>query len=176
MNKQRIKILAAVTFGVLALTVCFSVLAGEPPVSEVILESTSWPVPGEDYWEGPATIWVDGEMWEGTVLYMHERATTNDNSWHGVETQIFDFGDLGTLEVSGIAMTTFDYVSPAHRWHHYTSHAKVTDGTGALAKATGVFQFGGYTDWEIDPDTGFPISGYGWGGATAKIVGIELPE
>jgi hypothetical protein len=171
MNKQGIKILIAVGFGILGLAICLSALAGEPPV-EVILESTSWPVEGEDYWAGPATIWLDGVKYEGTVLYMHERRTMNDNSWHGVETQQFDFGDLGTLEVSGTAMTTFDYVSPNHRWHHYTSHAKISDGTGAFAEAQGVFQFGGYTDWHFPP---FPPAGIGWGGATAKIVGIQLP-
>jgi hypothetical protein len=170
MNKQRIKILAAVGFGVLALAICLTALAGEPPV-EVILESTSWPVDG--YWEGPATIWLDGDKYEGTVLYMHDARTTNDNSWHGVETQIFDFGDLGTLTVSGTAMTTFDYISPNHRWHHYTSHARITDGTGAFAEAQGVFQFGGYTDWHFPP---FPPDGIGWGGARAMIVGIQLPE
>jgi hypothetical protein len=176
MNKKRIKILIAVTFGILALTVCLSASDGEPPVSEVILESISRPVEGQDYWEGPATIWVDGVMYEGTVLYMHEGGTMDDNRWYGDETQDFDFGDLGTLTVSGIAITTFDYVSPNHRWHNYTSHSRITNGTGAFAEANGVVLFRGYTDWEIDPESGLPISGSGWGGAMAKIVGIQLPE
>jgi len=176
MNKHRIKILTAVTFGVIALAICLSTFAGESPVSEVILESTSRTVEGQDYWEGPATIWLDGVMYDGTVLYMHEGGMMDDNRWYGAETQNFDFGDLGTLTVSGIAITTFDYISPNHRWHHYTSHAEITNGTGAFAEANGVLLFRGYTDWETDPETGFPISGYGWSGAMAKIVGIELPE
>ena len=160
------------SFGVLALTICLSALAGEPPV-EVILESWSVPDPEPaETWSGEATIWLDGIKYEGTVLYMHERRTMNDNSWHGVETQIFDFGDLGTLTVSGTARTKFDYVSPEHRWHYYTSHTKISDGTGAFAEAQGVFQFQGYTDWHFPP---FPPDGYGWGGATAMIVGIQLP-
>lgn len=176
MNKQRIKILTAVTFGVIALAICLSTFAGESPVSEVVLESISRTVEGQDYWEGPATIWLDGVMYDGTVLYMHEGGTMDNNRWYGAETQNFDFGDLGTLTVSGIAITTFDYISPNHRWHHYTSHARITNGTGAFAEANGVLLFRGYTDWETDPETGFPISGYGWGGAMAKIVGIQLPE
>jgi len=176
MNKQSIKILTAVTFGIVALAICLSAFAGEPAVSEVILESISRPVEGQDYWEGPATIWLDGVRHDGTVLYMHEGGTMDDNRWYGVETQTFDFGDLGTLTVSGTAVTTFDYVSPNHRWHHYTSHAKITSGTGAFAQANGMLLFAGYTDWETDPETGVPVSGSGWGGAMAKIVGIQLPE
>ena len=174
MNKHRTKILIAVSLGVLALAFCLSASQGQAPVSEVILEALS--SPGPEGWEGPATIWVDGEKGEGTVLYLHEARTTNENGWHGVETQLFDFGDLGTLTVSGTAMTTFNYISPEHRWHHYTSHAKITEGTGAFAEAQGVFQFEGFTDWEVDPETGMPTSGYGWGGAKAKIVGIQSPE
>ncbi len=168
MNITKIQILAVGSLGILALAFCLSASTGEPPV-EVILESESEPAPGG--WVGPATIWLEGVKYEGTVLYTHVARTMNDNSWHGVETQIFDFGDLGTLTVSGTAMTTFDYVSPEHRWHHYTSHAKITGGTGAFEEAQGVFQFGGYTDWQLV--TG---AGYGWGGAKAVIVGIQLPE
>jgi len=176
MNKQRIKILTVVTFGVVALAICLSAFADEAPVNEVILESISRPVEGQDYWEGPATIWLDGVRYDGTVLYTHEGGTMDDNRWYGVETQNFDFGDLGTLTVSGTAVTTFDYVSPNHRWHHYTSHTKITSGTGAFAQADGMLLFAGYTDWEVDPETGFPVSGSGWGGAMAKIVGIQVTE
>jgi hypothetical protein len=176
MNKRKCRILAAVILGALVLTVCLSTFADEPTGSEVILESASEPVENQDYWEGPATIWLDGVMYEGTVLYTHGEATMDDTRWYGVETQSFDFGDLGTLEVSGIAATTFDYVSPNHRWHHYTSHTRIINGTGAFAEANGMLLFRGYTDWETDPETGLPSSGYGWGGATAKIAGIQLSE
>lgn len=174
MNKQKIKILISVSFGILTLAFCLSASGGKSPVSEVILESWSVPdPPPAETWSGEAIIWIDGEKYTGTILYMGEERTMNDNSWHGFETQQFDFGDLGTLEVSGTAMTTFDYVSPEHRWHYYTSHVKITNGTGAFAKAHGVFQFGGYTDWHFPP---FPPDGYAWCGATAMIVGIQLPE
>ena len=108
MNKQRIKILTVVTFCLAALAICLSAFAGEPSVTEVILESISRPVEGQDYWEGPATIWLDGVRYDGTVLYMHEGGTMDDNRWYGGETQNFDFGDLGTLTVSGTGVTTFD--------------------------------------------------------------------
>lgn len=169
MNKQRIKILTAVGFGVLALAFCLSVLAGEPPVSEVILESDSWPTP--DGWAGPAIIWVDGVKYTGTALVVAE-GKMNKNNWYGTETHWYDFDELGTFELSGTAKTSFDHVTPQHRWHYYTSHASITDGTGAFAEAHGVFQIGGYTDWHIPP----PPAPHAWCGGKGMIVGIELPE
>jgi hypothetical protein len=171
MNKQRIKILAAVSLGILALAFCLSASGGKSPISEVILESESWQTP-EGTWVGPAIIWVDGVKYEGTILYNAE-GKMNKNNWHGTETHWYDFGDLGTFGLSGTAKTSFDYVTPEHRWHYYTSHVSITDGTGAFEEAHGVFQIGGYTDWHMPP---FPPDGYAWSGATAMIVGIQLPE
>ena len=105
MNKQKIKILISVSFGILALAFCLSASGGKSPVSEVILESWSVPDPWPaETWSGEAIIWIDGVKYEGTFLYNAE-GKMNKNNWHGTETHWYDFGDLGTFGLSGTAKT-----------------------------------------------------------------------
>ena len=167
MSKQTINILAGASLGLLAVVLCAPALWAEPPVSEVILESDSWPAPS-GFWEGPAIIWVDGVKYSGQIYYSAE-GKMNQNSWHGTELKVYDFGVLGTLEVSGSARTVFAYVSPEHRWHRYSSNVRITGGTGAFAMATGTFKFVGYTDWDL---TGAQPP-HAFEGTHSKIVGIQ---
>ena len=171
MTKQRIKILLSVSLGLLAVTLCTSVSWAEPPVCEVILESVSTPNWATGFWEGPATIWIDGIKHQGSILYAAE-GETKKNSWHGTEIKVYDFGALGRLDLEGTAKTFFAYVSPEHRWHRYSSHARITGGTGAFEEAHGVFHFVGYTDWVINPPPN-PPEAYAFEGTRAKIVGIQ---
>ena len=170
MSKQRVRI-AGVSLGVLTVALWASVLWAEPPVREVILESFSEPNWATGNWEGPATIWIDGIKYEGDIVYSGD-GEAKKNGWHGTEIKVYNFGDLGTLELSGTAKTSFAYVSPEHRWHRYTSHVQITDGTGAFAEAHGVFQFVGYTDWLLYPAG--PPDAYAFEGAQANIVGIQM--
>lgn len=168
MSKQRIKMLAGVSFGLLAVALWPSVAWAAPPVHEVILESDSWPMDPE-FWAGPAIIWIDGTKYAGSILYTGV-GKMNENSWHGTEVKVYDFGALGILELEGTAKTSFAYVSPEHRWHRYTSHAKIVGGTGAFEQARGVFQFVGYTDWDL---TGSRPP-HAFEGTQASIVGIQV--
>ena len=164
---QRSKMLTGVSLALLALVLCASVSWADPPVSEVILESDSWPA-ASGFWEGPAIIWIDGVRYTGEIFYTAE-GKMNKNGWRGTEVKVYDFGALGTLELSGSARTRFSYVSPDHRWHRYSSNARVTGGTGAFTEAQGVFQFVGYTDWDLSgvrPPHAFE-------GTNSKIVGIQ---
>ena len=170
MSKQRVRI-AGASLGVLIVALCASVLWAEPPVTEVILESYSEPNWATGFWEGPATIWIDGIKYEGEIVFSGE-GETKKNNYHGTEVKVYDFGDLGTFEVSGTNKTTFAYVSPEHRWHRYTSHVQITDGTGVFAEAHGVFLFVGYTDWLLNPAG--PPDAYAFEGTQANIVGIQM--
>ena len=173
MSKQRIRILTVVSLGVLAAILCTPVLWAEPPAQEVTLESDStWDWVDGNPWMGPAIIWIDGVRYEGTIAYSGD-GKQNWNGWHGTETHIYNFPDLGELELSGIAKTTFAYVTEEHRWHRYTSHAKITGGTGAFAEAHGVFQFVGYTDWFLPPYYLPPLN-FAFVGGKGMIVGIQV--
>jgi len=167
MNKQTITILASVSLALLAVVMHAPALWAAPPLSQVILESDSWPAPS-GFWEGPAIIWIDGIKYSGTVYVAAEGEMTK-NSWHGTEVKVYDFGALGILEVSGSARTVFAYISPEHRWHRYTSNVRITDGTGAFATARGTFKFVGYTDWDL---TGAQPP-HAFEGTRSKIVGIQ---
>jgi hypothetical protein len=171
MMKQGSGFLAKLTLGVLVVGLCASVSWAEPPVRQVILESYSSPNWATGFWEGPATIWIDGIKYEGDIVYIGE-GKTKKNSWHGTEIKVYDFGALGRLDVEGTAKTSYAYFSPEHRWHRYSSHARITGGTGAFEKAQGVFQFVGYTDWLINPPPN-PPDAYAFEGTRAKIVGIQ---
>jgi hypothetical protein len=171
MRKRRMRNLTVAGLGILAVILYAPVLWAEPPVSEVILESYSEPNWATGLWEGPATIWIDGIKYEGEIIFSGD-GHQNINSYHGTEVKVYDFGGLGMLEVSGTNKTTFAYVSPEHRWHRYTSHVQITNGTGAFANAHGVFQFVGYTDWLLNPAG--PPDAYAFEGTQAKIVGIEV--
>ena len=105
MNKQTITILASVGLALLAVVMHAPALWAAPPLSQVILESDSWPAPS-GFWEGPAIIWIDGVKYSGMV-YAASEGEMNKNSWHGTEVKVYDFGALGILEVSGSARTVF---------------------------------------------------------------------
>ena len=100
----------------------------------------------------------------------------NDYAWFGTETHVYDFGKLGTFELSGIGRTTFDVVRSDYRWHEHTGSGLITAGTGAFANAQGMFDLNGYTRWVID-ESG-PPSGYGLGlRSTGRVHGLALiPE
>jgi hypothetical protein len=169
MSKQRVRILTVASLGLLAVILGSPALWAGPP-AQVILESDSWPSgPPPAPWVGPAIIWIDGIKYEGTAEFVSE-GESNKTGWHGTELQRYDFGDLGTLELSGTAKTTYAYISPEHRWHQYTSHMNITGGTGAFAEAQGVFQFVGYTDW----DPNFLRPPHAFIATDAKIVGIQM--
>jgi len=161
------RILVVTSLTLLAVVLCVPSLWADPPVREVILESDSGPAPS-GFWEGPAIIWIDGIKYSGEIFYTAE-GTMNQNGWHGTEVKVYDFGALGTLELSGRAKTIFAYVSPEHRWHRYSSNVRITGGTGAFAEAQGVFQFVGYTDWDL---TGTRPP-HAFEGTHSKIVGIQ---
>lgn len=168
MSKKRTKFLAGVSLGLLAVALGASVSWAKSPAREVILESYSSPTPS-GFWEGPAIMWIGEVKYDGWIFYAGE-GRMNANGWHGTEIHVYDFGDLGTLEISGTAKTSFAYVSPDHRWHYYTSHLRVTGGTGAFSDAHGVFQFGGNTDWHVIS----PVLPFAFAGGQGVIVGIEL--
>ena len=169
MSKQAISILTRVGIGLLALVLSAPALWAEPPVSDVILESDSWPTPA-GFWEGPATIWIDGVKYSGQVIAAADgKSNHNQDSWHGTEVKVYDFGALGALEVSGTARTVFAYVSPEHRWHRYYSNVRITGGTGVFAAAKGTFKFVGYTDWDLT----WVLLPHAFEGTQSKIHGIE---
>ena len=170
MKAQSTKLVVRAGSCLLALTTMVANSWAEPPGRKVVFESYSSPT-SEGTWEGPATIWIDGTKYPGGVTYYHEQIAMNDNSWHGFETQVLDFGELGMLEISGASKTAFSHVTPEHRWHLYNSSAKITVGTGAFENAHGVFQSIGYTDWFFPTST---VTGFG--GGEGMIIGIDVPE
>jgi hypothetical protein len=172
MNRQRIWRLTVASIGLLVVMLCSPVLWADLPAQEVLLEYDSTPdfVTGE--WTGPAIIWIDGVRYEGTVIAICV-GSSNANGWHGRETLVFDFPDLGELVFSGVAQTTFAYVTPEHRWHSYASHTRITDGTGVFADAHGVFQFVGYTDWLLPPYY-VPPQALAFGGGEGMVIGIQM--
>ena len=173
MSKQRIWCLTVVSVGLLAVILCSPVVWAGSPAQEVILESDSmWDFDDEHPWTGPAVIWIDGVRYEGTITYTGE-GKMNWNGWHGTETHIYDFPDLGELVLSGTAKTYFAFVTDEHRWHRYTSHAQITSGTGAFAGAHGVFKFVGYTDWLLPPYH-LPPEAFAFTGGDGMIVGIQV--
>ena len=116
-----------------------------------------------------------GLKYAGSVTYYHDQTAFNDNSWHGFETQVLNFGELGTLESSGPAKTSFQHVTPDHRWHLYSVSSKITLGTGAFENAHGVFQSIGYTDW-LFPEPPNPPIVTAFGGGKGMIIGIDLSK
>jgi hypothetical protein len=171
MGKQRFGILAGASLGLLVVALCASASWAEPRAQEVILESSSsWDFDPTHPWTGPAIIWIDGDRYVGTISYAGE-GRSNWNGWHGTEIHRYNFPGLGELELSGTAKTTFAYVTDEHRWHRYTSHVRITGGTGAFAEAHGVFQFVGYTDWLLPPYH-LPPSNFAFSGGKGMIVGI----
>lgn len=173
MSRQGMSVVSVVGFGLLAVILCAPGLWAEPPVQEVMLESDStWDFVDEHPWTGPAIIWIDGVRYEGTISYTGE-GRMNWNGWHGTETHVYDFPELGELVLSGIARTHFAFVTDEHRWHRYSSHVKIVGGTGAFAEAHGVFQLVGYTDWLLPPYH-LPPSAFAFTGGKGMIVGIQV--
>jgi hypothetical protein len=173
MSKQRMSVLSLLGLGLLAAVLYSSVLWAESPAQPVILESNStWDFVDEHPWTGPAIIWIDGVRYEGEIFYRGE-GKMNWNGWHGTEYHDYYFPDLGWLYLSGTAKTSFAFVTEEHRWHRYSSHVKITGGTGAFAEAHGVFQLVGYTDWLLPPYY-LPPEAFAFTGGNGMIVGIEV--
>ena len=170
MSKHTINVLTVAGFALLALALSSPALWADPPALEVTLESGStWDFVDSHPWTGPAIIWIDGDRFEGTISYTGE-GTMNRNGWHGTETHVYDFPGLGELVLSGTAKTYFAYVTEEHRWHRYSAHVMIVNGTGAFADASGVFQLVGYTDWLLPPY--HPPSAFAFVGGTGMIIGI----
>ena len=174
MKTQSTKLVLRTGLCLLVFTATVAASWAKPSGREVVFEAYSSPT-SEETWEGPAAIWIDGLKYAGSVTYYHDQTAFNDNSWHGFETQVLDFGELGMLEISGPSKTSFQHVTPDHRWHLYSSSAKITVGTGAFENAHGVFQSTGYTDWLFPAPPVAPVI-TGFGGGKGMIIGIDLPE
>jgi hypothetical protein len=173
MSDKRLNVSSVLGFGLLALVLCAPVLWAGSPAQEVILESSStWDFVQEHVWTGPAIIWIEGVRYEGEIFY-HGEGKTNWNGWHGTEYHDYYFPDLGWLYLSGTGQTFFAFVTPEHRWHRYSSHVKITGGTGVFTEAHGVFQLVGYTNWLLPPYH-LPPEAFAFTGGTGMIGGIEM--
>lgn len=167
-------ILAEVGLGFFALAVCASTLPAqstpETPGSAALLIVECTGVP--DGWDCPSTLWLDGVEYSGTGSVEHD-GVMDDFSWHGTEIQPYDFGQLGTFQLSAISRTTFDVVESGYRWHTYTGTGRITEGTGAFAKAQGILEIDGYTRWFTDGSA--PPAA--WYSAPGRIYGVSaIPE
>ncbi len=175
MIQQMRTILTEVGFGIFALVVCVSALPGQTPpeapgsAALLIAESTNVP----EGWVGPATLWIDGVEWSGTGTVGHTEGVIGDFTWHGTEIQSYDFGQLGTFQLSAISRTTFDVVESGYRWHTYTATGRITEGTGAFADAQGIFDLNGYTRWFTD-GSALPSA---WYSGPGRVYGLSaVPE
>jgi hypothetical protein len=179
MNEQTIKILTGVGLSIFVLTLCTSTSPAQAPPAEIpqapgsaallVTDSTS----GLDGWTGPATLWLDGVKWAGTLTGLeHSDGVVTDSSWHGELRYSYDFGELGTFDLLGPGRTTFDVVEPNYRWHAYKGALRLVDGTAVFAGAQGLFEADGYTRWFTDQE---PWAGMAGESAPGRIYGL-VPE
>jgi hypothetical protein len=180
MNRQTIKILTGVGLSILALTVRTATLPAQTPPDSggstvdgsaalLVTDSTS----GPDGWTGPATLWLDGVEWSGSLTGLeHSDGVVTDSAWHGQLRYSYDFGELGTFELLGPGRTTFDVVEPDYRWHGYKGALRLVDGTGVFAEAQALFEADGYTRWFTDQQ---PWAGLAGESAPGRIYGL-VPE
>ena len=170
MHGSRIHYLTGVGLSTLVLAVCVTASLAQAPGSAALLTSETALAP-DGLFLGPATLWLDGIQYSGTES-VECIGEAGDYAWFGTETHVYDFGQLGTFELTGIGKTTFDVVQPDYRWHEYTGAGIITAGTGAFASSQGMFDLGGYTRWLIDP-SGPPV-GTAWASGPGRVYGLAL--
>jgi hypothetical protein len=124
-------------------------------------------------WYGVVTLGIDGQKYEGTVVWQHVKGHAYEDCWYGCGKGFYDFGDLGTMEIWERAKITFDDVTETHRKHGYSGIDMITDGTGAFERAMGVFYFTGYTELWMEDQGRHTEVGYAGSG---MIDGIALPQ
>ena len=186
MIAKKNKALAVAVIGLATLVLAAIGLAQKPPLHNVVTFEvfcdTEQAPPGEPgpksaddpNWYGVVTLRIDGQAYEGTAAWQTVKGNMYADSYYGCAKAIYDFGDLGTVEIWERCKTTFDDVTETHRKHGYSGIDMIADGTGAFEKAMGVFYFTGHT--EFWAEGGIPQRGEAVYAGSGMIDGIKLPE
>ena len=169
--------LAVAVIGLATLAFAALGLAQKQPLHKVVTFEAFCdkdPTVSDPNWYGTVTLSIDGQKYEGTVTWWSVKGQMYEDAWYGCGKAIYDFGDLGTMEIWERAKTTFDEVTETHRKHGYSGIDMIADGTGAFEKAMGVFYFIGYTEWWIEDEVPQHVEVKYAG--SGMIDGIELLE
>jgi len=160
----------------------------DAPVHEVTIEvvwlTDPWPAPDIHRNLGDATLRVGGKEYQGTAVDSDYNYTySTDRSKGGFRRLVYDFGELGLLELWERLDGEYKIIDleGGHRHHEYEFTGWIIQGTGAFVNAAGIIQSACEIDytWEpgIVPTPGVdPIREEMHYTSHGMVRGIDLPE